>query len=75
MLSTHTVVPDYFHKNYALACEKMGRLPNITPQQTRNYLLEAIKHFEAYVLTASGMEDEQTPTIQLVLADLKGRVT
>ncbi|XP_075049680.1 protein O-mannosyl-transferase TMEM260 [Mixophyes fleayi] len=60
VIGTHDDHPINWHKNYAIACERMLRQqrPDIDPQILLN---DAIKHFSAYVRKAK--DDSQTEAI------------
>ena len=65
-------MPNYFHKNYALASERMGRVPNLPADVTKNYLLKAIQHFEIYA--KSGAKDSQMDAIRQVIETMRQQV-
>ena len=64
VMDTHSPVPDYFYKNYALACEKMAR-----KSDSQLYLTEAIHNFEIYI--SSGADDPQMSAIQNAVKSMK----
>lgn len=72
MIDTHSKVPQYFYKNYALVCEKGSRAPGL-PLSDRNTLVqEAIKYFKLYIENSSG--DPQTPAIHNLISSLQSQL-
>ena len=69
VMDTHSPVPDYFYKNYALACEKMARKSDLSPHDSELYLTEAINNFEIYI--NSGADDPQMSSIQNAVKSMK----
>ncbi|XP_067936270.1 protein O-mannosyl-transferase TMEM260-like [Watersipora subatra] len=72
ILTTHVAVPKYFHKNYALACERMARAPNTPSKQIKKYISEAVEQFILY--RDSGVTDEQMPAIEQAIASMRGQL-
>lgn len=65
-------VPDYFHKNFALACERMARNPDQEVQHVENYLRQAIRHFTLYI--DSGTDDPQMDAVRNVVNSLQSQL-
>lgn len=72
VMDTHSPVPDYYHKNYALACEKMARNSDLSPHESGIYLREAVKHFQLYV--ESGSDDPQMSVIRNAIDSLRNQL-
>lgn len=68
-------MPPYIHKNYALACEKVARLPENTPDQIYIFLSDSVKHFRLYMDEVPLEEDPQITNIQLAIDDMNKQLS
>lgn len=63
-------IPDYWHRNYALACERMLRIRH--NYSLSNILNDTIFHFEMYV--QKNPTDESVPLIKQSVINLKSYI-
>ena len=63
-------IPDYWHRNYALACERMLRIKHNYPLS--DILNDTIYHFEIYV--QKNPTDESVPIIKQSIQHLKSYI-
>jgi hypothetical protein len=60
-------IPDYWHRNYALACERMLRIKH--SYNNSDLLQNTITHFELYV--KKNPSDDSVPAIKKSIRNLK----
>lgn len=67
-IESHLRFPGYWHKNFALVCEKLRHLvPDL--EENLRLIKVAIAHFRAYL--DSGTSDPQVPAIQDAIRKLQ----
>jgi len=70
VMNTHQEVPAYFHKNYALVCEKVARTSK--GEKVKALLADTVKHFELYI--PLGGDDPQIEAIQDAVKSIRAQL-